>query len=225
MGYIHQAYADFFHGLSENNHKEWFHGHKKDYESQVKAPFLKLLDALIPELIELEPEISPEPKDALFRINRDIRFSKDKRPYNTIMKAGFSPGGKKSLLPGFYLGIDAESIHVGGGLFNVKGPELKAVRSAIAGDPEAFVALVEGAEFKERLGELKGEKITRIGKEFKEAAEKCPYILHKQFYAMARIPLAPHFGSDKLVEALLPYFKAISPMNQFLKNAFSQHTI
>ena len=77
----------------QRNNKEWFHKNKKSYEG-AKNAFLALLDSLIHELSLLDSNISPVAKDALFRINRDIRFSKDKTPYNTLLKAGFSPGGK-----------------------------------------------------------------------------------------------------------------------------------
>ena len=85
-----ENYISFFKGLEENNTREWFHGHKKEYENEVKKPFLNLLDRLIPELMALDSSISPNSKDALFRINRDIRFSKDKTPYHTILKASFA---------------------------------------------------------------------------------------------------------------------------------------
>ena len=86
---ITSNYITFFEGLEKNNTKEWFHGHKKEYEHDVKEPFLNLLESLIPELIKLDPTIPQNPKEALFRINKDIRFSKDKTPYHTLLKQGF----------------------------------------------------------------------------------------------------------------------------------------
>ena len=155
---ITKEYIDFFRQLEsvENNSKEWFHAHKKEYEKFVKEPFLDLLEKLIPFVKGMEPDVPIDPRAALFRINRDVRFSKDKTPYNTLMKAGFSSNGKKSELPGFYLGISARKLHVGGGLFNVKPDQLKEVRLLIKQDTDRFLSIVENDEFVTYFNILKG---------------------------------------------------------------------
>lgn len=217
---ISQNYITFFKGLEKNNNKEWFHRHKKEYENDVKKPFLNLLDALIPELIKLDPTILPNSKEALFRINRDIRFSDDKTPYHTLLKAGFSPEGKKSKLPGFYLGISAEKMHVGGGVFNLKGEDLKTVRSLIAEETAEFIQLVNSESFISTFQALKGERAKRLDKNFQSVLSKTPYIANKQFYAMQEFPLIDYLESDKMFSAIIDSFKVISPLNQFLKRAF-----
>jgi uncharacterized protein (TIGR02453 family) len=213
-------YVSFFKELESNNHKEWFHANKKRYEQVVKQPFYDLLNALISQLKHLEPEISGEAKDAVFRINRDIRFSKDKTPYNTLMKAGFAPGGRKSQWPGYYLGISAEKIHIGGGLFNLKGPELKQIRELIANKSDEFMGIVEKPSFVKRLGALKGEKAKRVDKHLQPALEKTQYIAHKQFYAMAEIPIEQGLNKGNLDKTILGYFEEVYPLNQFLKRGF-----
>ena len=217
---ITENYSVFFQELEKNNSKEWFHGHKKEYENDVKKPFLKLLEALIPELLKLEPTIPTNPKDALFRINRDIRFTKDKTPYNTLLKAGFSPGGKKSKLPGFYLAISADSIHVGGGLFNLKGTDLKTVRTLISENTDEFKTVVNSKLFVSSFQSLKGEQAKRLDKTFQPVIEKTSYIANKQFYAMQELPLIDFINTDKIFDTILCSFKAINPLNQFLKQAF-----
>ena len=216
---ITPKYSEFFQQLAQNNHTDWFHAHKGDYEQYVKKPFIELLGELIPELLTMEPEISSDPKKALFRINRDIRFSADKSPYNTIMKAGFSAGGKKSELPGFYLGIDADTIHVGGGLFMVKGPALKEVRQLIADKTDEFVSIVHSPSFEKTFGELLGDRAKRVDKAHQPILEKTPYIANKQFYAMQKIPIAPYYESFELREVILRVFREIHPLNTFLKQA------
>jgi uncharacterized protein (TIGR02453 family) len=216
---ITKAYSTFFHELENNNNKEWFHMNKKAYE-ETKQSFLTLLDSLIPELLKLDSTISPVAKDALFRINRDIRFSIDKTPYHTLLKAGFSLGGKRSELPGFYLGISADTIHVGGGLFNVKSPELKKVRSLIAQDTDEFIQIVNSKSFVANFTELKGEQAKRLDKTLQPIAEKTPYIANKQFYAMQELPLVEYFNNEKLYSVVLNSFKEIAPLNHFLKKAF-----
>ncbi|MEM6894905.1 MAG: DUF2461 domain-containing protein [Bacteroidota bacterium] len=213
---ITEAYCDFFEELEDNNHKAWFHANKGRYENDVKQPFLQIVAKILPTLTTWEPRILDDPKKALFRINRDIRFSKDKSPYHTIMKAGFSPGGKKSELPGFYLGIDAKKVHVGGGLFMLDTTTLQKIRNTIAADPKALESIVESAEFIQNFGLLKGEKSKRMDKTLMLQAQKTPLIFNKQYYAMAEFPLAPFYGSEGLVDEVKSYFETIKPLNQYL---------
>jgi uncharacterized protein (TIGR02453 family) len=217
---ITKTYTAFFKELARNNNKEWFHANKKQYEEQVKVPFLSLLDTLLPILTDWDDRILSDAKKAMFRINRDVRFSKDKTPYHTILKAGFSPNGKKSILPGYYLGIDATSIHVGGGLFTVRPPELALLRNHIAKNVSVFTKIVEASSFTQNFGRLKGEKSKRLDKSLLSSAEKTHLINNKQFYAMAEFPLEPFYGSDSLSNEILSHFEAIKPLNTYLSEAF-----
>jgi len=217
---ITKDYSSFFRELSKNNNKAWFHANKKRYEDAVKAPFLELLEQLLHTLTQWDDRILPDPKKAVFRINRDIRFSKDKSPYNTIMKAGFSPAGKKSELPGYYVGVDADHIHVGGGLFIASPPVLKKVREHLANDIYGLLNIVEDQDFKNVFGQLQGEKSKRLDKSFLTAAEKSDLIYHKQFYAFAEFPLSDFYGSELLLDEVLRHLKVIKPLNSYFNNAF-----
>lgn len=219
---ITKAYSSFFKELAKNNHKEWFHANKNRYENDVKAPFLNLLEELLGTLTEWDSRILPDAKKAMLRINRDVRFSKDKVPYHTILKAGFSPNGKKSVLPGYYLGIDAQSIHVGGGLFMLRSPELKLVREHIANNPKSLIDITKATSFTQNFGKLKGEKAKRLDKALLSVAEKTDLIFHKQFYAMAEFPLEPFYGSEGLSKEVLTHFEAIRPLNSYLNKAFDR---
>lgn len=217
---ITKAYSTFFKELAKNNRKEWFHANKKRYEKDVKEPFMQLLEILLPSLREWDSRILPDPKKAVFRINKDIRFSKDKSPYHTLMKAGFSPGGKKSIYPGYYLGIDAENVHVGGGLFMIQTPELKKVREHIAKDPDKLIKITTQKEFADNFGNLKGDKAKRIDKSFLPIAEKTDLIYNKQFFAFAEFPLVPFYNSDGLVKEIVNHFEQINPLNTYLNKVF-----
>lgn len=218
---ITKAYSSFFKDLAKNNHKEWFHANKSRYENDVKGPFLKVLDEVLPELEAWDNRIIGDSKKALFRINRDIRFSKDKSPYNTIMKAGFSPGGKKSELPGYYLGIDATHIHVGGGLFMVGTLELKKLREHIAQNPKELLKIVQNSSFKGAFGKIRGEKSKRLDKGLMAASGETDLIFNKQFYAMAEFPLEPFLNSEALIAEILVHFRAVRPLNAYLNEALA----
>ena len=217
---ITASYSTFFKELAENNHKEWFHTNKKRYEKDIKQPFLALAQDIITVLKGWDATLLEDPKKALFRINRDVRFSKDKSPYNLMMKASFAPGGRKSELPGYYLGIDAEHIHVGGGLFMVQPSALKRIRELIAKNPDILLKLMEEEHFKSSFGRLKGEKAKRLDKAFLPIAERTPYIYYKQFYAFAEFPLSNFYDSDRLFHEIMEHYKAIKPLNNYLSKAF-----
>lgn len=217
---ITKNFSDFFTKLEKNNSKAWFHAHKMDYELHVKAPFVELVQNIIPIVQEMEPRIGGDAKSALFRINRDIRFSKDKTPYHLLMKAGLSPEGKRSELPGFYLGIGADTIHVGGGLFMVKAPVLKRIRDLIRTETVEFSELVTSTSFVKYFGILQGERSKQLDKSYAEVLDQIPYIANKQFYAMTRLDLLSYLGSDKLEDVIVHHFREIHPLNQFLKRAF-----
>lgn len=216
---ITEKYISFFHELENNNNKEWFHAKKKTYEEYVKQPFLLIVEELITNIMEFDHDISLNPKDTLFRINKDIRFSKDKTPYNTIMKAGIAPGGKKSVLPGYYLGISANTIYVGGGLFKLNSESLIKIRTYIFNNPQNLEKIIKNTSFVQYFKSLKGEQAKRLPSEFKSLLDQTPYIANKQFYAMEELQLEDHINSNEIVTAITHRFKAISDLNQFLKQA------
>jgi uncharacterized protein (TIGR02453 family) len=103
MSYFNPAFIKFFKDLSQHNTTEWFNEHRKVYEKEVKKPFAEFVDEMIKRINKYEPEINIKASDAIMRINKDIRFSKDKTPYNTYVAANISAYGKKDKsYPGFY---------------------------------------------------------------------------------------------------------------------------
>ncbi len=186
----------------------------------MKEAFAQLVTDLLLEIPELDNDITMAPKDAIFRINKDIRFSKDKTPYNTIVKAGFAKGGRKSSYAGFYLGIDADHIHLGGGVYSLPTPDLKKLRMHIASNSEEIEKLAKEKEFVDVYGKIQGETITRIPTEFKAAFEITPLIANKQFYYMTKYATLEHLDNKNLKNFILDHFKIILPLNQYLKSAF-----
>ncbi len=93
---LNKNFLSYLKDLKNNNNRDWFHENKKRYESDLKKPFLQLLEQLIQRLQSFSPEIQITPKEAIFRINRDIRFSKDKSPNKTHVAAILSKYGRKS---------------------------------------------------------------------------------------------------------------------------------
>ena len=123
----------FFRGLSRNNRREWFLPRKPLFEKKVKEPMRQLVDALNAALHDFAPEYETDPDKAIFRIYRDVRFSKDKKPYKEQIAATFHRHGSMSHgQGGYYVAISHKSVAVGGGVYMPEPPQLLAIRQHIA---------------------------------------------------------------------------------------------
>ncbi len=219
MGYLTKEFINFFKELEKNNNKEWFDENRKRYENHVKKPFAKFIDEMIGRINAEDPEVSIQAKDALLRINRDIRFSPDKTPYNTHFGAIISTTGRKDKsIPGIYFRFSAKGIDIYGGAHGVDKNQLQNIRTYIADNLTTFNKVIGDKEFSQKFGELLGEKHKRIPKEFQEIAAKQPLIANKQFYYGATIA-AKHITDDYLADTLMDYWKAAAPVKSFLYKA------
>ena len=109
-------FVDFFQELEHNNYREWFNTNKKRFEKDVKAPFEDLTEEVIHLMQKIDPEITVTPRECVFRIYRDVRFSKNKEPYKTHMAAVVTRGGRKDMTwPGLYYQINHHGVSVAGG--------------------------------------------------------------------------------------------------------------
>ena len=219
MTYFNRGYIEFLQRLSENNNKSWFRENKKWYELAVREPFKKLLSDLLPGVKELDPEINMESKDALFRINRDTRFSRNQLPYKTYMSAGFSRGGKKSQYAGFYLQIGANHIVMGGGLPYIDKDVLRKIRIEIGFNLPAFKRILSVRNFTDLYGTLLGEVDQDLPKSFAHISKEFPLIAKKQLYYFAFYRTDELLFNETLPNIILKHFQAGSEMNMFLINA------
>ncbi|MDH7447386.1 DUF2461 domain-containing protein [Aquimarina sp. 2201CG14-23] len=219
MKYFTEDFNAFFKDLTLNNHKDWFQEHKKRYEASVKKPFSTFVRAMIEEIQKLDAEVLIEPKDCILRINRDIRFSKDKSPYNLYYTAIISKVGKKDKsIPGIFIRFSPEMVGVMGGCFNLSKEQLHRIRTKINGDPTKFRNLIQQKDFVQKFGEIRGDVMKRIPKEWQEACEKEPLIANKQFYFLGEEAL-DLITSTNLIKELMEYWKAMHPVNEFLTKA------
>lgn len=220
--YFTPDYLEFFKELAGNNHKDWFDENRKRYEREVKEPFKTFVGDLIAELRKTtDPDLLIEPKDAIFRINRDIRFSKDKTLYKTNSSALLSPDGRKAKgKPALYIELGPEYIGIYGGCYMLSPDEVAKVRSHIATHLNEFQKLLNDADFRSHFEEgIEGESQKRVAGEVKDAADKEPIIFKKQFYYRAH--LDPNIiPTDKLMDTVLEYNTAAFEMREFLRTAY-----
>ena len=194
---IHTATLVFLKELKENNHKEWFDANRKRYEL-AKEDYQGFLTSLLVSLSEkADPSLSHvSAKDCMFRINRDVRFSKDKSPYKTNFGASIGKGGKKSPLAGYYLHCEpGDKSFIAGGVWMPMAPDLQKIRQEVDYNLPEFQAIVESAKFKAAFGALdisESGTLSRPPKGYDENNPALPYLKLKSFIASQPI-------SDKLL--------------------------
>ena len=222
MKYFTSDFIEFFRDLAANNHKEWFHENKKRYEKSVKNPFTDFLKDLIIEIQKHDKELIIEPKDCILRINRDIRFSKDKTPYNLHYTAFISKGGKKDKsIPGLFLRFSPEEIGIMAGCYGVSKEQLLGIRNTIQSDLKQFKKVYSNKDLVSKFGAIQGEEHKRIPKEFQTTYTKEPLIAKKQFYLVTK--REPELlTSDNLINEIMEYWHTAKPLNDYLTNAIKQ---
>ena len=219
MKYFDREFLTFFEELAQNNNSEWFDENRKRYEKCVKMPFRNFTDLMIDKIRTEEPYLNITAKEAVFRINKDIRFSRDKTPYNTHAAANISKEGRKSKeCPGFYFQFGPEKVKVLGGTYEVEKENLRKIRIHIEDYPEKLEDALSDDSFRQKYGELQGERNKVLPKEFKPLADTYPIIANKQFYFSAELDPEIIFEQD-LPDLLMEYYHAGKDVNHFLAEA------
>lgn len=222
MAYFNQAFIDFFKGLAANNNKDWFDENRKTYHKEVKDPFYQLVADVIERLAQHDDKLgSLQVKNAVFRINRDIRFSKDKTPYNLHISAAISPTGRKDMeYPGLYLHLNIDQCHFGGGCYMPSKPNLAKIRQFIVDQPQKIEEALTDKTFRKVYSELQpGEKNKILPKDFKAYGEQQPLLFNKQFFAMADYEGESTVLRPDLLDFIESHYVALKPLNTVLKEA------
>ncbi|MEN9523788.1 MAG: hypothetical protein RL065_2165 [Bacteroidota bacterium] len=211
---------EFLKKLKSNNNKEWFDKNRKEYES-AKAEMKKLCDAIINEVGKFDKNIAGlESKNCLFRINRDIRFSKDKSPYKTNMGAYFSKHGKNNGVGGYYFHLEPGKSFIGGGMYGAMPEQLKAVRQEIDYNLSDFKKIISSSTFKKMYPDLEGEKLKNAPKGYEESNPAVDFLKHKNMYVSSAFSdeelMDENFNKSFAVKA-----KVLYPFLQFFDTAIS----
>ncbi|HEY0977351.1 MAG TPA: DUF2461 domain-containing protein [Flavobacteriales bacterium] len=219
MAWFTPDYNRFFKELAAHNNKEWFDANRTRYEATVKAPMQAFVGELIQRIRKVDPQVTMEPKQAIHRINRDIRFSKDKMPYKTYSSAIIQRGEKKDMTtPGMYIELGPENVWIYGGAYLPEKEQLYDIRDAMLKDGKAFRKAIAGKDFVKFFGSVQGEKNKVLPPEFKGAVAQEPLIANKQFYVAAKLP-PKTVTADDLAETVMAHYKAMKPMNDWLAKA------
>jgi uncharacterized protein (TIGR02453 family) len=189
----------FLRALARNNSREWFQAHKADYEAKVRAPFLRLLQDLQPDLLAISDQFRADPRPvggSLFRIHRDTRFANDKTPYKTHAGARlFHHRHREVDSPSFYIHIQPGHCFVGGGLWHPEAETRRRIRQFLADNPGAWQAAVHSPAFRRRFT-LEGESLQRAPRGFPAGHPLMEDLKRQNFVGVApladEVVLGPH---------------------------------
>lgn len=207
---------DFLKELKNNNNREWFKEHKKQYD-RLHTWFIREVQELIDRIGAFDPEIAGlDAKSCIYRIYRDIRFSKDKTPYKTHFGAyltGF--GGRTSHYAGYYIHLEPGNSLLSGGAWQPPPVLLKKLRQAIFINMDEFLEIFENREFKETYLGLEGEMQKRMPEGFPVDYPYADILKHKDFVVSSMKPEA-FFNAENWKEKTICDFKKLYPFNRFL---------
>lgn len=208
----------FLQELSENNNREWFNENRKRYE-ESREKILFLTDIFINEIRKFDPEIPPmSPKDCMFRIFRDVRFSKDKRPYKTNFGSFIAKRGRKSENAGYYFHIEPAGSFIGGGIYMPAAGPLKAIRNHIEEHPEEFLTIINDPDFRAFFPEMMDHKLKTAPRGI-EKNHKYIDLLRYKSYAFSSPVDKDLLLSEKYIEYAVNAFRELHRVNVFLNEA------
>ena len=209
----------FLNMLAVNNDREWFALHKDEY-LKAKSEMELLVSELIGNLGQYDHSIATqEAKNCLFRIYRDIRFSKNKDPYKTNMGAYVVPGGKKSGRAGYYIHLEPGASFLAGGIHRPDLQTLNAVRQEIVYHTDEFLSLLDNKEFQTTFGSIYGEKLKRPPKGFSPEFKEIELLKYKSFAVVS--PISDELiNSGIFIQEIIKVFRLTTPLNAFINRVF-----
>ncbi|MDY6942813.1 MAG: DUF2461 domain-containing protein [Pseudomonadota bacterium] len=212
----------FFQELSANNNRDWFIANKARYHETVVDPIVSFIVAMAPRLEQIAPRFVADPRThggSMFRIYRDVRFSKDKRPYKEHAACHFRhEAGRDAHAPGFYVHIDHTGLSYGGGIWQPPGEALFRIRTAIAQAPERWQAVVSADALGGAFGGLTGDALKRPPRGFTTDTPHIEDIKRKSFFVIKETDIEAA-GSAEFVDEVADTFRSATPLMRFLTEA------
>src|ERR1035437_244715 len=205
----------FLKNIKKHNNRDWFNENKNIYLGQYES-VIHFADILISKMNQHDKIETPSGKKAVYRIYRDVRFSKDKSPYKSHLGLSLSRA-TKLLRGGYYLHIEPGNCFAGGGFWGPSPEDLKHIREQIAGDPKPLRDILKSKSFKTNFKELKGEKLVFAPKGFEKNHPAVDLLRYKQFLIMKPIPDSV-MTSPKGIDEVVKSFRAMRPFFDYMSD-------
>jgi uncharacterized protein (TIGR02453 family) len=220
---IQKSSLQFLKALKKNNNKIWFDKNREKYIA-AKNNFEEFVGSLLQKMGSFDSDLKElSAKDCIFRINRDIRFSKNKTPYKISLSASFDKGGKKSINAGYYFHLQpGGNSFVGGGLWMPESNELKKLRQEIDYCFPEFKKIINAPAFKKHYAQLeKDEKqmLVNIPKGYEKENPAADFLRMKSFIATKNLS-DEEILSPVLIKESVSSYKALTPLIKFINRSF-----
>lgn len=220
---------NFLRQVACNNNREWFHGHKEEYD-ELRAMWLDDLDKLLSVMSVWEPDLASQTaKTCAYRFYRDTRFSLDKSPYKTFFSAAISPYGRKTRKAGYYLhmGIDGDNTYAGSGLYGgiwcPDAPMLNKLRRAIVDNIEEFEVIINDNKLTQYFPSWIGESLKSIPKGWDKNHPQAELLKLKEYGRF--LPCnETFFKSPDWIEIAAERFSRLKPFVDFLNYSIDEDT-
>lgn len=210
----------FLKKLKNNNNRDWFEAHKNEF-NEAKLEFEEFVQKLIGVISKFDKSVSPDlkAKDCVFRIYKDVRFSKDKTPYKTNFGASINPGGKKSLQAGYYFHVQPGNIFIAGGNYMPPPDMLQAIRQEIDYNGDKLGKILKAKSYTTYFDGLDQEdKLKTVPKGYDKEHKHLDLLKLKSFIAFTNVD-EKKLNSKDILTYLGNGYKAMLPLNQFLREA------
>lgn len=214
----------FLSELSQNNNKEWFDANRNRYEI-IKKEMLKMAAQWIAEISTFDTSIQDiQPKNCVFRINRDVRFAKDKSPYKTNLGIYIAKGGKKSFFGGYYLHLSPQECFLASGVWMPMPPQLQAIRQEIDYKFADFDKIMNQNNLKNYLNSDITQKVAGAPKGYEKSNPAIEYLKFKSFVLLKKIDISECYQSDFLIN-IANQCKEFKPFLDFINHAVADTNV
>lgn len=218
MYMINNQAFNFLKNLKNNNNKEWFHAHRKEYDI-ARSNFTSVMKDIAIKISEFDDSISPDTDVYQFRINRDIRFSKDKSPYKTNFAGFISPGGKNGAKAGYYLSIEPGNNFLGGGVWMPPKDQLDQIRGYIVNHEDEFRDIIYAESVRDLFGGFdSNEQLKTVPRGYDKDHPAAELLKYKSFTLGTKITQSV-LSSKDFVDKSMEYYKEIYTLVAFLNRA------
>ncbi len=216
---IHKNTLKFLQDLMLDNSKDWFDEHRKDYEF-AKSDLLMLTEKLIAKVSEFDENIANarlDVKKCITRINRDLRFSKDRTPYKTDFYIVLNKDGKNGAAAFYYLHIEPDNSFVGGGVYNPQPEQLKLIRKGIEANFDEWNETINNPQFKQTFpsGIHTSGVLSKVPKGFSQNSLAIEFLKMKGYFTMENLS-DKEIVSSEVFEKIINRFKASKPLVDFI---------
>ena len=213
----------FYAELIENNNREWFTKNKQRYKDVVVYPMCDFIEAMAPRLEAIAPMYIADARPhggSMFRIYRDVRFSRDPKPYKEHLACQFRhQAGRDAHAPGYYVHIALDGVRFGGGIYLPPAPALRAIRRAIDENSKKWQAVKADPDFQDTFDGIRGDSLKRAPKGFSPDHPEIEDLKRKTLFITKPLSSVERITQPVFIEEVDDAFQKATPFMRFLTNA------